>query len=188
MEKSTFLSAEHRARIFPWPVGDWDSKVNEASSLSTLYDCALSLERAGSVGKMYPLLYPPREDGTSPDLFPSCAGGTFPFPTRAGEKPASSPTLRDVTDWHGEYLTLNIPEFPNFRGQSRSEGSVSSLSDILVVGAIPQKYYLTVKCAEGILRRAARRGRALPEPLRQALEALAGKSKVRPSSMPPEPR
>ena len=69
-------------------------------------------------------------------------------------------------------MTLNIPEFPNFRGQSRSEGSVSSLSEVLYRGKIARKYYLTAKCAAGILRRAAKRSRELPRILMDALKAL----------------
>ena len=69
---------------------------------------------------------------------------------------------------------INLPEWNNFRGQSRSAGSVSSLSDILVSGNIPPRYYLTVKCAEGILRRAARRGKTLPPVLKEALLRQTG--------------
>ena len=59
-----------------------------------------------------------------------------------------------------------VSQFPR---AIRSEGSVSSLSDILIIGNIPLKYYLTVKCAEGILRRAERRGKPLPPVLKAAL-------------------
>jgi hypothetical protein len=89
--------------------------------------------------------------------------------TADGANAESSRLLLDVLDWRGESLTLNIPEFPNFRGRSRSEGDVSSLSDILVRGSIPQRYYLTAKCAVGILRRAERRGKPLPPVLKEAL-------------------
>src|SRR5574344_849005 len=53
--------------------------------------------------------------------------------------------------------------FPNFQGRSRSEGSVSSLSEVLVRGSVPRKYYLTASCAEGILRRAERKGKTMPQ-------------------------
>jgi hypothetical protein len=43
------------------------------------------------------------------------------------------------------------------------------LSSILEVNA-PEKYYLSAKACEGILRRAERRGKQLPEMLRIALE------------------
>ena len=73
-------------------------------------------------------------------------------------------------------MTLNIPEFNNFRGRSRSEGVVSSLSEVLVRGKIAQKFFLTAKCAEGMLRRVAKRGKQLPAMLDRALRALVGGS------------
>ena len=90
-------------------------------------------------------------------------------PKDDGASAESSPTPPDASAWRGECLTLNTPEFPNFQGRSRSDGVVSSLSDILIRGPVPQRFYLTVKCAVGILRRAANRGKRLPEILRRAL-------------------
>src|SRR5574344_2893326 len=104
-----------------------------------------------------------------PDSYRSCADGKSNLPKTAGGNAYSLPTHPDVSEWRGEYLTLNIPEFPNFQGRFRSDGDVSSLSDILITGSIPQKYYLTAKCAVGILRRAERRGKDLPPILKAAL-------------------
>ena len=69
-----------------------------------------------------------------------------------------------------ECWTLSTSEFPNGDGASSS-----SLADILETDA-PQlhKYYLSQKAAAGILRRAHRRGKRLPEPLAAALEAVSG--------------
>lgn len=61
----------------------------------------------------------------------------------------------------GEYLTRNIGEFP-------SAVRESTLSQILEADA-PQKYYLSKTACAGILRRAERRGKELPEMLREAL-------------------
>lgn len=61
----------------------------------------------------------------------------------------------------GEHLTLNIGECPK-------EESVSTLSQILEETP-HRKYYLSVKACLGILRRAEKRGKELPEILRQAL-------------------
>ena len=55
-----------------------------------------------------------------------------------------------------------------------SEYSACSLSDILEPDA-PPKYSLSPRAARGILRRAERRGRELPQALRMALEALASR-------------
>ena len=71
-----------------------------------------------------------------------------------------------VMAWRGEYLTADGSEFPS--------GAVAcGLSDILETRDVPAKYFLSPKAAAGILRRAERRGRELPQALRAALEALA---------------
>lgn len=54
-------------------------------------------------------------------------------------------------------------------GESPSVVVASTLSQILL-GDVPQEYYLSAKACEGILRRAERRGKALPEMLKAALE------------------
>ena len=57
-------------------------------------------------------------------------------------------------------------------GESPSEDAASSLSQILQAG-VPDKYYLSPKACQGILRRASVRGKELPEILRLALERQA---------------
>ena len=104
-----------------------------------------------------------------PASYRCCADGKSKSLKAAGASVESSCLHRDVLEWRGAFLTLNIPEFPNIQGRSRSEGDVSSLSDILIRGSIPQRYYLTARCAEGILRRAERRGKPLPPVLKEAL-------------------
>lgn len=121
-----------------------------------------------------PAAFPAAAARISDDLFPCSVDGMSRSLKADGENAGSSLRLREDSEWHGEYLTLNLPEWNNFRGQSRTAGSVSSLSDILVSGNIPPRYYLTVKCAEGILRRAARRGKTLPPVLKEALLRQTG--------------
>jgi hypothetical protein len=48
---------------------------------------------------------------------------------------------------------------------------VYTLSQILEVN-VPEKYYLSAKACEGILRRAERRGKELPPMLKEALEQM----------------
>jgi hypothetical protein len=67
---------------------------------------------------------------------------------------------------HTECLTLNTLEF-------HSGAVACSLSDILETGDLPQRYYLSATACKGIIRRAEKRGKALPEALRQALQAAA---------------
>lgn len=66
-----------------------------------------------------------------------------------------------------ECLTLSSSEFP-------SGAAACSLSDILETGALPPRFYLSPKACAGILRRAEKRGKRLPERLRRALERTAG--------------
>ena len=65
----------------------------------------------------------------------------------------------------GVYTMLSFGEFPK-------EENVSLLSQILEDQA-PQKYSLSAKACQGILNRASRRGKELPEILQKALEAQA---------------
>jgi len=74
-----------------------------------------------------------------------------------------------------EYLTLSILEYP-------SDAVASSLSDVLEVGEVPQRYYLTGTACRGILRRAEKRGKELPEALKSALLAVASQIPLRPST------
>ena len=66
-----------------------------------------------------------------------------------------------ISPSRGESLMRNIGEFP-------SEENVSSLSQILQEG-VPEKYYLSPKACQGILRRASVRGKKLPAVLEKAL-------------------
>jgi len=64
-------------------------------------------------------------------------------------------------------LMLNTLESPN-------DAVESSLSDVLETsGEHLKKYSLSPKAAQGILRRAGRRGKQLPEPLEEALNKMA---------------
>ena len=79
------------------------------------------------------------------------------------------------TDWHGELLTLSSCEWNlDFPGQSRRDEGVCSLSDILIIGSVPMRYYLSLDASKGILNRAAKRGKELPEDLKSALLEAAG--------------
>ena len=169
MEKLTSLSVERPVKISVSQGSEWDLKVTEASSLSILLDCDTKLERDGLFGKMSPRLSQVETDKILQNSSLYLQVGMLPSQKEDGVSVVSSPQQTDTLVWHGECLTLNIPEFPNFQERSRSEGSVCSLSDILVTGNIPARYYLSVKCAEGILRRAERRGRTLPEIMKAAM-------------------
>lgn len=76
-----------------------------------------------------------------------------------GAKPEQSPETDGL--WRGDSWTVNISEWP-------SAESVSLLSSTLEVNA-PEKYYLSARACQGILTRASRRGKKLPDLLQTAL-------------------
>lgn len=77
--------------------------------------------------------------------------------------------LRTSTDSQPQqyYLTLNIGEKPR-------EPLPTKLSQVLERNANLQRYALSAKACQGILRRAKKRGKELPPELREALERQSG--------------
>ena len=82
----------------------------------------------------------------------------------------SSPNLLNsgIIGPHGDALTFNSLALP-------SDAKGSSLSDVLETGPVPARYYLSPKACAGILRRAEKRGKKLPEALDAALRAVGGR-------------
>src|SRR5690606_29803302 len=74
---------------------------------------------------------------------------------------------------HGGVWTPSTSAWPN-----DGSGSSCSLVSILEAGPVPTRYFLSSKACAGILRRAAKRGKELPPPLRRALEAVAGSERI----------
>lgn len=78
----------------------------------------------------------------------------------------------------GDYMMHSFGEQPKrlmdecLVGERHNGVSVSHLSQILEEDA-PRKYYLSAKACTGILNRAAKRGKELPEVLKIALETQA---------------
>ena len=99
-----------------------------------------------------------------------------PSPPMAGGTPELAADPREP--WPGGFWTLNGSESP--RG-----AAVCSLSSI-VEAPHPglRRYFLTARACQGILRRAARRGRDLPAPLQAALTAAA---QAAPTRIEPKP-
>ena len=77
--------------------------------------------------------------------------------------------------WVTDGALLGVYSMHSF-GESPRDGVESHLSQILEVSP-HQKYCLSAKACQGILNRAARRGKDLPETLRKALEAQCGACK-----------
>ena len=155
LEQSTFWSEEHLASLSPSPGNERDWMTRVATSPSSLLDLLIAYGPYGWCGRTSPVSCQSMEDGR---LEPS--SGCW---SSAG---MGSPT---------EFSTLNILEYP-------SDGVASSLSDILETGELPRRYYLSSTACRGILRRAEKRGKELPEALRSALLVVASQTPHRPST------
>ena len=81
-------------------------------------------------------------------------------------EPSSQNLMNSGIVYRGQYWTAN--GFPYRKG-----GGACSLSDILEAGNVPQKYFLSSRACKGILRRAEKRGKEIPEALKRALETVA---------------
>ena len=148
-EQSTFWPEEHLASLSPSPVSEQDWMTRVATSPSSLLDLLADSGPYGWCGRTSPVSCRLMEDGRlepSSECWSSAGMG--------------SPT---------EFSTLNTLEYP-------SDGVASSLSDILETGEVPQRYYLSATACRGILRRAGKRGKELPEALRSALLAVASQT------------
>ena len=86
----------------------------------------------------------------------------------SGQSPESSTMTWEDGALLGEYMTHNIGESPNAVVESRLSAILEECPH--------QKYYLSSKATLGILRRAQKRGKSLPEPLFNALLAQSGLS------------
>lgn len=71
--------------------------------------------------------------------------------------------------WRGGCLTPNGTEYP-----SEENVCLSWLWQALETGPVPTRFYLSANACRGILRRAAKRGKKLPEMLEAALRARIG--------------
>ena len=106
-----------------------------------------------------------KERTSKPSSKPSAKSRTPAFQflclkRESGRKPDVS--WETDTALRGVSMTLNFGEFP-------SEERESTLSQILEANA-PEKYFLSARACAGILRRAEKRGKELPQMLKEALE------------------
>lgn len=154
MEQLTFWSEEPRVRDSASRENKAVSTIPEAPSDSPIADFLRLCVPGGSCGK------------TSPVFSAQIKGRTS---GRSLGKLMKSGILS-----RGECWTLNMCEWTDSLVPFRSVDGVCSLSDILETGDIPPRYYLSPAACRGILRRAASRGKELPEILKKALECQAG--------------
>jgi hypothetical protein len=146
MDQLTFLSEELPAN----PSALLDSEVDWMMTVATwpLSFLGLLNEKgpSGWFGRTSPASCHRTEDGT-----------LVPFSEGWSNAGMGSPT---------ECLTLSISEWPK-------DAAVCSLSDVLETQPVPQRFFLSATACKGILRRADKRGKTLPEQLQEALLAVA---------------
>ena len=148
MKKAQLMlfAEEHLVSLSPLRDCDEDSATTEAILLSRFAEWLSSCAPSTSSGKTLPDVCHPMEDGT---LVPS--RGRW---------------LNSGIHSDGVCLTHNTSESPK-------DDVESFLLDVLQDSqSISNKYCLSQKAAEGILRRAKRRGKTLPETLDTALRSL----------------
>lgn len=111
----------------------------------------------------------------SQDYYPCLPDATLECPNKGLVQPDLFAMLDETdSEWHGECWTLNLPEFPDVsRSPFLNEDVVCSLSDILEIGDVPQRYYLSREACLGLLRRAEKRGKQLPALLEEVLKHQA---------------
>ena len=102
---------------------------------------------------------------TSPASCPATADGIL--------EPSSGCWANSGMGSPTEFLTLSTSEHAASPMLSRSADVVCSLSDILETGDVPQRFFLSPTACLGILRRAEKRGKRLPEALQAALSQVA---------------
>ena len=151
MQLSIFSSAEPPVNLSALLDSEkaWQTRV--ATSCSPILPLLNDLSPVGWFGRTSPAYCHQTEDET---LEPS--SGAW------GNSGMGSPTA---------FLTLSSSEFP-------SAAAVCSLSDILETGDVPQRYFLSATACLGILRRAEKRGKALPEPLAGALTQVTERKAI----------
>jgi len=121
----------------------------EEISLSPILPSLHAIGPSGWFGRTSPASCPADEDGT---LVPS--SGVWANSGMGG------PT---------ECWMLSTSEWP-------SDGVACSLSDVLETGDVPRRFFLSSRACEGILRRAEKRGKDLPQSLLRALQEVSTRS------------
>lgn len=146
MTQSTFLLGEPPAKASQSLDFAKDLVTHAETLCSPILPLLHNISPSGWFGRTSPASCLATEDGI-----------LEPFSGRWASSGMGSPT---------ECLTLNISEWPKDAG-------VCSLSDALETGNVPQRFFLSAKACQGILRRAEKRGKKLPQQLHKALHSVA---------------
>lgn len=132
-----------RTSALPAAARAWLESVADFGSSSIVF--LRSLGQTGALSRTSPACYPATADGTLPSSFEGWLNSGMALP--------------------GGFLTLSISVWPK-------DAAVCSLSAILEMD-VPPRFYLSPRACRGILRRAEKRGKELPEVLHQALQQAA---------------
>ena len=146
MQMSMFSSEELPASPSQSQDSEKDWQIRVATSCLPTLPLLNAIGPSGWFGRTSPASYPVKEDEILPPYFEGWMNSGMGGRT--------------------ECLTLSTSEWP-------SDAAVCSLSDILETGTVPQRFFLSATACQGILRRADKRGKELPEALRLALEQVA---------------
>jgi len=147
---SMFSSEELPASLSASPDCERDWMTRVATSCLPTLPLLNAIGPSGWYGRTCPASYPVKEDEILPPYFEGWMNSGMGGRT--------------------ECLTLSTSEWPN-------AAVVCSLSDTLETGIVPQRFFLSATACQGILRRADKRGKELPEALRLALQQVAGPQK-----------
>ena len=171
--ESTCLSGGLPANPSVLPDSEKDSRTPEETLCLFFLDLLTGSGPDGWSGKTCPVFFPPGQVLTRRVIWRKESNGKL---TKRVISPASSPVLRNSgMGGRGLFLTLSTSEF-------RNGAVVSSLSDILETGSVPQRFFLSAKACAGILRRAAKRGKKLPPQLEAALRMVARDTEAEPGT------
>jgi hypothetical protein len=118
------------------------------------------------------------QECAAPKTTPSAAssadslGSMTPLKLKAGSGLKQAFLVAKPSEWVIESLMPNTLEWLKGVGECFSLPCLVSLSQVLESGPVHQRYFLSEKACSGILRRAEKRGKQLPEALRDALQAV----------------
>lgn len=177
--QSTSSSEAAHAKMPALPEkGKASSKAQGVLSHSLMPDWLMNWQLSEAFGTLY--------GKTSLEFSPSTVVGTSPhffrvFPGRKLHRPSetdgrisglSETQPKETSDSAGVYWTSAIAEWTASPKRYRRDDGVSSLSDVLVTGNVPLKYYLSSKACSGIIHRSEVRGKVCPPLLAEALAAM----------------
>ena len=135
-------------------------------------------------GRTFPELFPAMADKTLPTFLEQWYRGMFLSLGTAGATQASVSPNRETGSSNGGCWTLNTLEY---LVGCRNADEECSLYLILEHGGVDPRFYLSPRACRGILSRAERHGKVLPDVLLEALTRIAESSSDT-SSGQPSPR